>query len=71
CFINDPHGLKSLDEVGVANVTAETDYPHSDSSWPDTKQIMTKLTTGLPDDVVHRILRGNAIDLLGLDHLKK
>jgi predicted TIM-barrel fold metal-dependent hydrolase len=70
CFINDAHGLNSLDEVGVGNVTAETDYPHSDSSWPDTKEIMTNLTAGLPDDVVHRILRGNAIDLLGLDHLR-
>ena len=70
CFINDAHGLDSLDEIGVANVTAETDYPHSDSTWPDTKQIMTTLTAGLPDDVVQRILRDNAIDLLRLDHLR-
>lgn len=27
---------------------------------------MTKLVVGLPGDVVHRILRGNAIDLLGV-----
>ena len=67
CFINDPHGLQSLAEIGVGNVTCETDYPHSDSSWPDTRQIVTKLVDGLPDPVVTRILRGNAIDLLGLD----
>jgi predicted TIM-barrel fold metal-dependent hydrolase len=67
CFINDPHGLDSLDEVGVDNVTCETDYPHSDSSWPDTKQVMTKLVSGLPDDVVHKIVRGNAIKLLDLN----
>jgi predicted TIM-barrel fold metal-dependent hydrolase len=70
CFINDPHGLQSLDEIGVRNVTAETDYPHSDSTWPDTKKIMTELTADLPDDVVVRILRDNAIDLLQLDHLR-
>jgi predicted TIM-barrel fold metal-dependent hydrolase len=70
CFINDAHGLGSLDEIGVGNVTAETDYPHSDSSWPDTKAIMTELTADLSDDVVERILRGNAIDLLRLDHLR-
>jgi predicted TIM-barrel fold metal-dependent hydrolase len=64
CFINDPHGLESLREVGVDNVTVETDYPHSDSTWPDTKEIVTKLVAGLPDDVVHKILRQNAIDLL-------
>jgi len=43
CFINDKHGLDSLDEIGVGNVTCETDYPHSDTSWPDTKEIVTKL----------------------------
>jgi predicted TIM-barrel fold metal-dependent hydrolase len=64
CFINDPHGLESLREVGVDNVTVETDYPHSDSTWPDTKEIVTKLVAGLSDDVVLKILRQNAIDLL-------
>jgi predicted TIM-barrel fold metal-dependent hydrolase len=67
CVINDPHGLASLDEVGVDNVTCETDYPHSDSSWPDTKQIVTKLVAGLPDEYVEKIVRGNAIKLLDLD----
>ena len=66
CFINDPHGLSSLDEIGLGNVTAETDYPHSDSTWPDTKEVMTKLTAGLSDTEIHQILRGNAITLLRL-----
>jgi predicted TIM-barrel fold metal-dependent hydrolase len=66
CFINDPHGLSSLDEIGLGNVTAETDYPHSDSSWPNTKEVMTKLTAGLSDTEIHQILRGNAITLLRL-----
>jgi predicted TIM-barrel fold metal-dependent hydrolase len=66
CFINDPHGIESLDKVGVDNVTAETDYPHSDSSWPDTKEIMTKLVSGLEETTVHKLLRGNAARLLQL-----
>jgi predicted TIM-barrel fold metal-dependent hydrolase len=67
CFINDAHGLKSLDEVGLDNIMSETDYPHSDSSWPDTKEIVSGLVAGLDDESVHKILRGNAIDLLQLD----
>ena len=39
CFFDDAHGLDSLDEVGVDNVTFETDYPHSDSTWPHTKEV--------------------------------
>ena len=66
-MINDPHGLHSLDEVGVDNVTCETDYPHSDSSWPDTKEVVTKLVADLSDDEVDKIVRGNAIKLLQLD----
>ncbi|MDQ1432052.1 MAG: hypothetical protein QOF40_2654, partial [Actinomycetota bacterium] len=67
CFINDAHGLASLDEVGVDNVTSETDYPHSDSTWPDTKAIMSKLVAGLDDDSIRKITRDNAIKLLQLD----
>ena len=32
CYFDDPHGLRSLEEIGVDNVTFECDYPHSDSS---------------------------------------
>jgi hypothetical protein len=67
CVINDPFGLASLDEVGVDNVTCETDYPHSDSSWPNTKEVVSKLVAGLPADHVEKVVRGNAIRLLQLD----
>ena len=40
CFFRDqPRPRQSLDEVGVDNITFETDYPHTDSTWPDTKQV--------------------------------
>ena len=34
CFIADRIGVKLLDEFNVDNVCWESDYPHSDSSWP-------------------------------------
>ena len=67
CFFRDVHGLKSIDEVGVDNITFETDYPHTDSTWPDTKQVAEEMFADLDDDVVYRITRGNAIEMLGLD----
>ena len=42
CFFRDVHGLASLDEVGVDNITFETDYPHTDSTWPHTKEVAEK-----------------------------
>ena len=62
-----PHGLASLDEVGVDNITFETDYPHTDSTWPDTFEIATAMFAGLDDDDVRKIVRGNAIRMLHLD----
>jgi len=67
CFFRDNHGLKSLDEIGVDNVTFETDYPHSDSTWPDTKEIAEKMFAGLDDETIYKIVRGNAIRMLSLD----
>ena len=67
CFFKDRHGLESLDRIGVDNVTFETDYPHTDSTWPETKAVATQLVKGLPDDVVYKIMRGNAIRMLKLD----
>ena len=39
CFFDDAHGLRSVDEIGEDNITYESDYPHSDSTWPHTRQI--------------------------------
>jgi predicted TIM-barrel fold metal-dependent hydrolase len=67
CFFDDEVGLELLDRVGVSNVTFETDYPHSDSTWPHTKEVAQKLMGHLPDDVVRKLVRGNAIEMLSLD----
>jgi predicted TIM-barrel fold metal-dependent hydrolase len=67
CFFRDNHGLRSLDEVGVDNITFETDYPHTDSSWPHTKEVAEKMMGHLPADVVWKIVRGNAARMLELD----
>ena len=70
CFFDDPHGVRSIAEVGIDNVTYETDYPHSDSTWPHSLKIAQEQTADLPDDIVYKILRGNAIKMLSLDHLR-
>jgi len=69
CFFRDRHGIDSLDVVGVDNTTFETDYPHTDSTWPHTKEVALDLMGDLPDDVVAKLVRGNAIRMLGLDLL--
>ena len=67
CFFRDIHGLESLHRIGVDNVTFETDYPHTDSTWPNTLAVADAMMGHLPEDVVYKIVRGNAIRMLGLD----
>jgi predicted TIM-barrel fold metal-dependent hydrolase len=67
CFFRDRHGIESLEAVGVDNTTFETDYPHTDSTWPHTKKVAQELMAGLSDDVVYKLVRGNAIRMLELD----
>jgi hypothetical protein len=61
CFFRDRHGLASLDECGEDNVMFEVDYPHSDSTWPDTKAVALDIMSGLSDATVTKLVRSNAI----------
>lgn len=60
CFIEDDHGLANLDKIGVDNVMCETDYPHSDSTWPNSITVAKKAVAHLAPEVQYKILRGNA-----------
>jgi predicted TIM-barrel fold metal-dependent hydrolase len=67
CFFSDFFGLHSLSEVGADNVTFETDYPHTDSTWPDTEMLARKMFANLSDEDIYKVARGNAIRMLHLD----
>ena len=60
CFIDDIHGIKNIDVIGVDNVMIETDYPHSDSTWPDCLKAARQQLVGLSNEDQYKILRGNA-----------
>ena len=40
CMLDDPSALRNLDVVGEDRVMVETDYPHSDSTWPDSQEVL-------------------------------
>ena len=45
----------------------ETDYPHADSSWPDTQARGARDLAGVPDDDVRRVTWENAAGLFRVD----
>jgi len=67
CFFSDHFGLRNLADIGEDNVLFECDYPHSDSTWPDTQAVAREMTEGLDAVVVEKLMRGNAIKLFALD----
>ncbi|MDH3755038.1 MAG: amidohydrolase [Acidimicrobiia bacterium] len=68
CVFDDLFGLKSRDEVGVDQILFETDYPHSDGTFPHSRKVAHSLCSaaGMNADDVYKVLRGNAIEAYGL-----
>lgn len=69
CIFDDETGLRNRDKIGMDQICFETDYPHADSTFPHTKETVTKLVAnaGLSADETYKLLRGNAIRAFGLD----
>jgi predicted TIM-barrel fold metal-dependent hydrolase len=61
CFIDDRVGLKLLDEFNLDNVCWESDYPHSDSSWPRAPEVLEELLATLTIEQVDKITHENAM----------
>jgi predicted TIM-barrel fold metal-dependent hydrolase len=49
-----------VDFIGTDNVMIETDYPHSDSTWPNCIEFAHKQLGAFDDQTKYQILRGNA-----------
>ena len=60
CMIEEPIGLTYYNDIGVDRILTETDYPHSDSTYPHTQKSCAEVYAGIPDDVVEAITHGNA-----------
>jgi predicted TIM-barrel fold metal-dependent hydrolase len=66
CIYDDDHGLESRHVVGVDRITFETDYPHQDSTWPDSSLLVERIAAKVSPEELTMILHDNAADLMGL-----
>jgi predicted TIM-barrel fold metal-dependent hydrolase len=60
CSIDDPSSVAMRHTIGVDRIMVESDYPHADSSWPDTQRILTDTWGELSDPDLRAIAGGNA-----------
>jgi predicted TIM-barrel fold metal-dependent hydrolase len=63
CFIDDSFGLRNRADIGVDRICWEADYPHSDSTWPDSAErlLASVRAAGLTDAEIDAITHGNAM----------
>jgi predicted TIM-barrel fold metal-dependent hydrolase len=64
CTLDNPSSFCQTDRIGIENILWEVDYPHADSSWPDTQAAVRQQLAGLPRSEVERVTWKNASELL-------
>ena len=65
CLFDDWVGLSHLDVVGAERVCIETDYPHADGTFPNSRRRIGAIVEDLDEMTRERVVRGNAIDFFG------
>ncbi len=65
-FIEDRMGVLMREYIGVENNMWSSDYPHSDSTWPNSQMRIEEQFQGVPEDDKRKMLAGNAARLYKL-----
>jgi predicted TIM-barrel fold metal-dependent hydrolase len=65
-FIQDLAGVAARHRAGLHNIMWSTDYPHSDSTWPKSREVLEQHFKDVPADERRLITGGNAAQLYGL-----
>ena len=49
-FQEDAIGIRLRDVIGIDNMMWGSDYPHSESTFPQSRKILAEILAGVPDD---------------------
>jgi predicted TIM-barrel fold metal-dependent hydrolase len=63
CALEDPSNFQLRRRIGVENLLLEADYPHLDSTWPNTQAVVEEAIGTFPDDEIRKITWENASTL--------
>ena len=64
-FQEDGLGLVLRDDIGVETLMWGSDYPHTESTFPRSRDILGEILVGVPDADAERIVGGNCAALYG------
>jgi predicted TIM-barrel fold metal-dependent hydrolase len=63
CTIDDPSTLSTRHAIGIDKIMLESDYPHGDSTWPDTQKVVEEFYGDFPLAEIHAMTHRNAAAL--------
>ncbi|MBF6556387.1 MAG: amidohydrolase [Acidimicrobiales bacterium] len=63
CTIDDPSTIETRHRIGVDHIMVEVDYPHGDSTWPDTQAVIQRCWGHLPVEDLRKMTHQNAARL--------
>ena len=63
CALDDESSWATRDRIGVDHIVVESDYPHADSTWPDTQELLRAHLAGLSEPEVRKVCHENAAAL--------
>ena len=66
-FQEDAIGIRLRDLIGVETLMWGSDYPHTESTFPRSRQILDEILEGLDQDERHRVTASNAARLYSFD----
>jgi len=66
-FQEDAIGIRLRDVIGVDTMMWGSDYPHSESTFPRSRQILDEILAGVPAEERAKIVGENAARLYGFD----
>jgi predicted TIM-barrel fold metal-dependent hydrolase len=61
--VDDPLGFRVVDAIGADRVMVESDYPHADSTWPHTQEVVRRQIEGLTEADRRLVTSANALAL--------
>jgi predicted TIM-barrel fold metal-dependent hydrolase len=65
-FEEDLAGMRTYDLIGAGSIMFSTDYPHSDTTYPNTRKVIAEHFANVPDVDRQAMLYGNAAKVYGL-----
>ena len=60
CAVEDQSAFALRDRIGVDHILLESDYPHCDSTWPNTQRVVEEEIGGLPAEDIKKMTWENA-----------